>query len=235
MIKNYDAYAISKEKYKRLFASYLQTEGTQLMNKVRLQYDLINNYKEQIIEMWKLFDIDYLENLYITWKRANPTSEDSEWKYTEFLENICKSFQITREYYSYYAITEGLATTNLLLNNLHMIRRLKIRRAAVGFDGTRESLVEILRNSLNNRYSSEANAEIKFILRTVTEVGKHAVLQVYIMKPASDDVIWNEYDDYLVYDGEYFVQLLGIEAICEPLTSDTLVYDLSNFDDSNYR
>ena len=236
---DFSNYNIPEDKYKKMFAAYLQNEGTQLMNKVLFKYQLINNYKDRITEFWNLFDIDWLENEYITWKRANSSTADSEWIYTDFLEKICKSYQITREYYSYWAIDTDnpddpgnkYETGNILLNNLNMIRLLKIKRAAIGFDGTRESLVAILSSSLNNRYSTDANSEINFILRTQTE--SHAGLQVYIIKPATTagDIVWTDYDLYLAKDNEYFIQLLGIATEFEVIEGDTMVYDISLFDD----
>jgi hypothetical protein len=237
MNDNFSAYEIPKTKYKRLLASYLQNEGTQLMNKVLFKYDLINNYKNRMVEFWQLFDIDYLENEYVIWKRANPSLDDSEWVFTGFVENICKSYQITREYYSYYAINQSLETTNILLNNLNMLRLLKMRRAAIGFDGSRESLVSLLSNSLNNKYTNDASSEINFIIRTITEVNNHASLQVYIIKPSTQasDIVWTDYDLYLAKDGEYFVRLLGIVTDFEVIDSDTLVFDISEYDESKYK
>lgn len=236
-MSDFSTYDIPVEKYKKMIASYLQNDGTQLMNKVLFRYQLINNYKNKLVEFWSLFDIDWLENEYINWKRANPAVDDSEWIYTDFLEKICKSYQITREYYSYYAIAEALETTNILLNNLNMIRLLKMKRAAIGFNGSREGLVEILSKSLNNRYSNDANAEINFVLRTVTEVGNHASLQVYIIKPstAASDIVWTDYDLYLAKDNQYFVQLLGITTEFEVIDTDTLVFDISDYDTEKYK
>jgi hypothetical protein len=283
MSTNFDNYNIPKDKYKELFASYLQTDGTQLMNKVKLKYDLINNYKNQIVNFWKLFDIDYLENEYIKWKNEtnnrysyvndqyvlNNTSgtyvylndrnqyvlassividpcncaNDQHWLYTGFVENICNSYQITREYYSYWATTtenpdnpgNTYETTNILLNNLNMLRLLKIKRASVGFDGSRENLVQILKNALNNKYAT--SAEIQFVLRTLTEENSHATLQLYIIRPsyASNTVNWRNYDLYLVKDNQYFVQLLGI-VIVEPEVIDatTLIFDSGKYDEKKY-
>lgn len=282
MSTNFDNYNIPKNKYKELFASYLQTDGTQLMNKVKLKYDLINNYKNQIVNFWKLFDIDYLENEYIKWKNetnnrysyvndqyvlnnASGTyiylndrnqyvlassividpcncANDQHWLYTGFVENICNSYQITREYYSFWATTtnnpdtnQPYETTNILLNNLNMLRLLKVKRAAVGFDGSRENLVQILKNALNNKYAT--SAEIQFVLRTLTEENSHATLQLYIIRPsyASNTVNWRNYDLYLVKDNQYFVQLLGI-VIVEPEVIDatTLIFDSGKYDEKKY-
>jgi hypothetical protein len=282
MSTNFDNYNIPKDKYKELFASYLQTDGTQLMNKVKLKYDLINNYKNQIVNFWKLFDIDYLENEYIKWKNetnnrysyvndqyvlnnASGTyvylndrnqyvlassividpcncANDQHWLYTGFVENICNSYQITREYYSFWATTtnnpatnQPYETTNILLNNLNMLRLLKVKRAAVGFDGSRENLVQILKNALNNKYAT--SAEIQFVLRTLTEENSHATLQLYIIRPsyASNTVNWRNYDLYLVKDNQYFVQLLGI-VIVEPEVIDatTLIFDSGKYDEKKY-
>lgn len=237
MAVDFSSYDIPKTKYGRLLAHYLQNDGTQIMNKVRFTYDRINNYKDRVVEFWRLFDIDYLENLYITWKRANPALDDSEWIYTNFLENISKGYQITREYYSYYAIDQELETTNILLNNLNMIRLLKIKRASVGYDGTRENLIQILQNALNNKYSNDANSRINFVLKTQTDENYHASLFVYIVKPSTDvgDIIWTDYDYYLMKDGQYFVQLLGITTDFEAIDADTLVFDISNYDESKYK
>ena len=228
-------YDIPKNKYSRLLPAYLQNEGTNMMNITRLYYDIINNYKERAVELWKLFDIDSLENEYITWKKANPALNDSEWMYTDFLEKICKSYQVTREYYSYYAINEALETGSILLNNLHMLRLLKIKRATVGYDGTREALETMLARTLNNKYRSVADPEIKFVLQTRTNVNDHASLNVYIIKPAVQSILWTTYDDYLTYDNQYFVALLGIAVECEPIDSDALVYDVNSYDDQEYK
>jgi len=234
-MSDFSAYDIPVNKYKKMYAAYLQNDGTQLMNKVIFQYDLINQYKERIVEFWSLFDIDWLENEYIKWKRANVLVDDSEWVYTDFLEKICRTYQITREYYSYWAIDNGHETTNILLSNLNMIRLLKIRRAATGFDGTRESLVKILERTLTNKYSSDANSEIKFVLRTNTDAGVHATLQAYIIKPVTttSDIIWTDYDLYLAKDGQYFIDLLGIATAFEVISSATLVYDIGQYTDDD--
>lgn len=229
----YSEYDIPKTKYSRLLPAYLQNEGTNIMNIARLYYDIINNYKERAIEFWKLFDIDSLENEYITWKKANPALNDSEWMYTDFLEKICKSYQVTREYYSFYAIDNLLETGSILLNNLHMLRLLKIKRATVGYDGTRESLEAMLSRTLNNKYRASSDPEIKFVLQTQTNLNDHASLNVLIIKPAVESILWTTYDDYLTYDNQYFVQLLGIAVVCEPIDSDALVYDVSNTYDAD--
>jgi len=236
----FSEYEISKTKYSRLLPAYLQNEGTSLMNRARLQYDLINNYKNRIVEFWSLFDIDWLENQYVTWKKDNPTAEDDQWIYTGFVEKICKTYQVTREYYSFYAtntidpVTEvPYEEGSILLNNLHMLRLLKIKRAAVGYDGTREALEALLARTLNNRYRGSGDPEIKFVLQTLTDKNYHATLNVFIIKPGVETVLWTEYDDYLTYDNQYFVSLLGVAAICTPLDSDALIFDTENQYDTN--
>ena len=64
-MSDFSYYDIPPAKYKRLFAAYLQNDGTQVMNNVQLYYDVINNYKNKAVEFWRLFDIDYLEDLYV--------------------------------------------------------------------------------------------------------------------------------------------------------------------------
>jgi len=228
----FSEYDIPKIKYSRLLPAYLQNEGTSLMNRVRLHYDIINNYKNRIVEFWKLFDIDALENEYINWKKANLLVDDAEWIYTDFLEKICKSYQVTREYYSFYAVDQALETGSILLNNLHLLRLLKIKRATVGFDGTREALESMLSRTLNNKYRSVSDPEIKFVLQTRTNQNDHASLNVYIIKPAVQSILWTTYDDYLTYDNQYFVALLGIAVECEPIDSAALVYDVNAYDDT---
>jgi len=231
---DFSKYDIPVVKYSRMFAAYLQNDGTQLMNKVKFKYDLINEYKERVVEFWSLFDINYLESAYLAWRKDYPDFNaypDSDWIFTGFLENICKTYQITREYFSYWATTtedpdnlgNNYETGGVLLNNLNMIRLLKIRRSSVGFNGTRESLVAILENALTG---------IDFILRTKTETGKHAELQVYIIRPdvVDGDVLWTDNDLYLAQDNEYFIQLLGIVTDFEIVDSTALIFDAKRYD-----
>lgn len=245
-MSDFSYYDIPPAKYKRLFAAYLQTDGTQVMNNVQLYYDVINNYKNKAVEFWRLFDIDYLEDLYVKWKESTKVNgvylDDNEWIFTGFVENICKSYQITREYYSIWAkhtinVATGLPWEegSVLLNNLHMLRLLKIRRAAIGFDGSRESLAALLNNTLNNRFRNDTENEIRFVMQTQTNAIYHAQLQVYIIRPESANILWTAYDDYLVQDGEYFVQLLGISVEFEVINSDTLVYDVNKYDENEYK
>lgn len=239
------------KKFKEMYPSYLQSDGTQLMNTVQLKFDLLNEFKNRVVEFWELFDIDRLEANYISDRLLHNEEhpgipwDDNKWVYTGFLENICRSYEITREYYSYYANDEKIFGSdedwvppgNVTLNNLNMIRLLKIRRAASGYDGTRESLVGIIRNALNNKYLNTAGSDgyINIFMRTVTEAKAHATLQVYIIRPAGDSVYWSELDDFLAYDGEYFVELLGIAVNFEVNNSDTMIYDIGEYDEDKYR
>lgn len=240
-------FKIPPKKYHKIFPSYLQNDGTSHDNKITFMYDLINEYKNRLVEFWNLFDLDALEAEYIKWRESKSTieegvktyPEDAKWVYTGFLENLCKSYQITRDYFSPYAndpnnFHEGYVPPgNSKLNNLNMIRLLKISRTSVGFDGSRENLRNIIQTALTNRtLDSGASDLIEIFMRTKTEEGEHASLQVYYIVP-EDKSIWSDTDTYLAMDGKYFVELLGIELDIEVTTKDILIYDSGEYSDKN--
>lgn len=209
---DYSRYDIDIKKYKRLIPSYLQTPGSNIMNQLELMYDIMNNYKEHIVSIWERFDIDFLQSDYQTWKAANPALEDSEWKYTDLVEKICKTYDIIREH------PVGLLT------NKHMLRLLKVKIMGVGFDGSREKLEQIL-ESLFGELSS-----VKYLVQTKNN--EHASANVYMIV-STNDTSFDQTDTDLFEGGYYFLEILGIACTYNVIPSDTLVYDYTNYDDGN--
>lgn len=207
---DYSRYDIDIDKYHKLIPDYLRTPGSTIMNQIQMFYDIINNYKDHMIDIWEHFSIDRLQNDYVIWSIANPALDDSEWKYTDLVEKICKTYDVIREH------PVGILT------NKHMLRLLKIKIMGVGFDGTREKLEEIL-NSLFDESSS-----VKYLLQTRNT--EHASANVVLVTPSNVD-IFDAIDEDLFEGGYYFLELLGIQFTYSVITSDTLVYDYTNYDD----
>lgn len=239
---SFNEYEIDRVKYIKMLPSYLQGPGTSIYNSTYLKSGILEEFKNRVVEFWELFDLDRLELKYRLWREneedlVGPDNvDDQKWIFTDFLENLCKSFNITREYYSFYANnpenfqgeTNWKAPGNVLLSNQNMIRLLKMNRAGAGFNGTRESLEEIITNVFRNKITElgEENL-INFFIKTDTE--NHATLRVYLVRPRRDSYFWTEIDDYLAYDGRYFLNLLGIEVLFDIVDSDTLIYDSGNY------
>ena len=207
---DYSRYDIDIDKYHKLIPDYLRTPGSIIMNQIQLFYDIINNYKGHMIDIWEHFSIDKLQSDYILWKTANPASDDIEWRYTDLVEKLCKTYDIIREH------PVGI------LSNKHMLRLLKIKIMGVGFDGTREKLEEIL-NSLFGELSS-----VKYLVQTRNS--EHASANVFIVK-SLNDISFDITDESLFEGGYYFLELLGITLFYTVIQSDTLVYDYTNYDD----
>lgn len=215
-MEDYSKYDLSLEKYQGKLPSYLQTPGSIIMNQIQLYYDIINSYKETLVDIWKHFDIDTLITEYFIWKDKNPLLEDSEWKYTDLVEKICKTYDIIRE----HPVDGGT-----LLKNSHMLRLLKIRIMGVGFDGTREKLDLIL----NTLFPSGSNVE--FAIKTRTEKGKHATADIYMIKATG--ALVDDIDVALFEEGYYFLKLLGITLNFTAVPINTLVYDNTVYDTVN--
>lgn len=215
-MSDYSKYDLSLEKYQGKLPNYLQTPGSIIMNQIQLYYDIMNLYKETLVDIWKHFDIDTLLTEYFVWREHNPTLDDSEWKYTDLVEKICKTYDIIRE----HPVGKGT-----ILRNSHMLRLLKIKVMGVGFDGTREKLDLIL----NTLFPSGSNVE--FAIKTTTEEGIHATANVYMIKATG--ALVDDIDVALFNEGYYFLKLLGITLNFTTVSTDTLVYDNTVYDTVN--
>jgi hypothetical protein len=201
---DFSKYDIDVEKYFGKLPSYLQTPGNNITGQIKLLYDIMNNYKNTIVDLWSSFDINFLLNQYLTWKSQNPLSSDSEWKYTDLVEKICKTYDVIREH------PEGL------LRNSHMLRLLNIKTMGVGFDGTRERLEEILRSIFPEN--------IRYIVQTNNSNSANA--NVFLLKNPAD-TSFDEIDAALFTKGYYFLKLLGITLTPILVATDALIYDLT--------
>jgi len=201
---DFSKYDIDVEKYFGKLPSYLQTPGNNITGQIKLLYDIMNNYKNTIVDLWSSFDINFLLNQYLTWKSQNPLSSDSEWKYTDLVEKICKTYDVIREH------PEGL------LRNSHMLRLLNIKTMGVGFDGTRERLEEILRSIFPEN--------IRYIVQTNNSNSANA--NVFLLKNPAD-TSFDEIDSALFANGYYFLKLLGITLNPIIVATDALIYDLT--------
>ena len=210
---NFSKYDLLLENYQSKLPYYLQTPGSIIMNQIRLFYDIINEYKNVVVDLWTHFDIDILLSSYFLWRENNPGEDDSEWKYTDMVEKLCKTYDIIREH------PVGL------LKNSHMLRLLKIRIMGVGFDGTKEKLEEILEAVF------PSNGSISFLTQTDTTGTKHATAKVYLIK-AGGYTNYDITDEVLFENGYYFLKLLGITLTFEAINEASLVYDSTIYDDS---
>jgi hypothetical protein len=201
---DFSKYDIDVEKYFGKLPSYLQTPGNNITGQIKLLYDIMNNYKNTIVDLWSSFDINFLLNQYLTWRSQNPLLSDSEWKYTELVEKICKTYDVIREH------PEGL------LRNSHMLRLLNIKTMGVGFDGTRERLEEILRSIFPEN--------IRYIVETNNSSSANA--NVFLLKNPAD-TSFDEIDSALFTQGYYFLKLLGITLTPIVVATDALIYDLT--------
>lgn len=204
---DFSRYDINIQDYYGKLPSYLQTEGGNALGRIRLLYDIVNDYKNNMVDLWSKFDTDNLLGEYLVWKFNNPLLNDSEWKYTDLVEKLCKTYDIIREH------PVGL------LNNSHMLRLLKIKTMGVGFDGSKEKLEEIL--------ATLFTSNIRYIVQTRNLY--HAEANVFLIK-SSEDLSFDATDQELFEQGYYFLQLLGITLFFEVVNDDTLVYDYTDYD-----
>ena len=209
--QQFSSYITDIANYVNKYPDYLRTPGSHVLNQVQLFYDIFQNFQEEIFEMWNHMSIDYMYSQYLLWRNQNPSASDSEWPYTDMLEKLCRSFDITRE----HPVGE--------LNNIHMLRLLKVKISGVGFDGTKESLNTIITSLFQG-------STITFIGQTDNE--KHASAKVYVVKNPTD-ILFDEIDELLFEGGYYFLEILGITYEFDVLESGVLIYDINNYDNGN--
>ena len=210
---DYSKYDVILENYQRKLPHYLQTPGSIIMNQIQLYYDIMKEYKDLMVDMWTHFDLQLLLAEYLLWRNNNPTLDDSEWKYTDLVEKLCKSYDIIREH------PVGV------LRNSHMLRLLKVKTLGVNFDGSKEKLEELLEAVFPR------SGSIKFLAKTATNGIDHATADVYLIKSATD-ASFDTIDGDLFEGGYYFLRLLGITLRFLILDEDTLLYDNTSYDDS---
>ena len=217
-MSDFSRYDINIQDYYNKLPNYLQTPGGNALGKIRLLYDIINDYKNNMVDLWSKFNTNELLAEYLVWKSNNPSLDDSEWKYTDLVEKICKTYDIIREHpVELDPIgSPGVGTT---LRNSHMLRLLKIKTMGVGFDGSKEKLEEIL--------ATLFTGDIKYIVQTVNQ--SHAEANIYLIKSASGDS-FDQTDEALFAQGYYFLELLGITLNFSVVNTDTLVYDYTDYD-----
>lgn len=216
---DFSKYDIDVEKYFGKLPSYLQTPGNNITGQIKLLYDIMNNYKNTIVDLWSSFDINFLLNQYLTWKSQNPLLSDSEWKYTELVEKICKTYDVIREH-PVELDPIGDPGVGTVLKNSHMLRLLNIKTMGVGFDGTRERLEEILRSIFPEN--------IRYIVQTNNSSSANA--NVFLLKNPAD-TSFDEIDSALFTQGYYFLKLLGITLTPIVVATDALIYDLTIYDE----
>ncbi len=210
----FSKYELYLNDYQSKLPDYLQTPGSIIMNQIQLYYDIIKEYKDIMVDIWAHFDLTSTLTEYLKWRKDNPLLDDSEWKYTDLVEKLCKSYDIIREH------PEGV------LLNSHMLRLLKIRTMGVGFNGTKEKLEEILESVF------PSSGTVKFLVQTVTNGIDHATANVYLIRSTSDTSI-DDIDILLFENGYYFLNLMGITLNFDVLNEDTLVYDSTIYDDGD--
>lgn len=230
---DFSKYDIDIQKYYDKLPSYLQTPGGIATGQIRLMYDIMNDYKNNMVDLWSRFDINLLLNEYLVWylNKITPIIDggegltygvnftDADWKYTDLTEKLCKTYDIIREHPVELDPIENPGEGTVLRNS-HMLRLLKIKTSGVGFDGTKEKLEEILGNIFTGN--------IKYIIQTRNQ--EHAAANVVLIKP-SNDLSFDDTDSALFAGGYYFLELLGITLTFLVVNSDSLVYDYTNYDD----
>lgn len=213
---DYSKYLTSVDKYQNKLPSYLQTPGSIIMNTIRLYYDIMDGYRNTIINnVWKQLDINYLLNEYNSWRLANSLADDSDFPYTDFIEKLCRLYEINRE----HPVDGGT-----VLRNSHMLRLLKTKISGIGFDGSREKLEELLENVV-------AGTNISYFVKTRNN--SHAEADVYLVKSTSSSN-FDSVDEALFNEGYYFLELLGITLNFDTVEKDRLVYDTTVYDTSKY-
>lgn len=217
----YSKYDVDIKKFTDTLPDYLQTPGSYVMNTTRLYHDIMDNYKDIFVDLWKNLDLNHLESNYGLWVQRRTIEkgapydfreDDQLWKYNQFLETLCKTYDIIREH------PVGI------LSNRHMIRLLKVKIMGVNFDGTREKLDEIL-NSLFGQTS-----KIRFLTQTRNEA--HASANVFLIVSGSD-TSFDAIDTDLFENGYYFLPILGIVYDYRVVSSDALIYDYTKYDTNN--
>lgn len=205
---SYDAYDYNIDKYIQMLPSYLQNKGSLIYNEIRLAYDILNNYKNIWVDIWKHLDLDYMENQYFDWKLANPLLPDSDWPYNKLLEMLCKTYDINREH------PVGV------LNNRHLIRLLKVKLMGIGFDGTRKKLMAVIDSVFGNTGIS---------IIPITSMNQPATATIYLIRP-DNPVYFDDTDQALFEAGYYFLPILGIAYSFITVDSDALIYDYEEYD-----
>lgn len=216
-MRDFSKYDYKLKDYEELFPDYLQSPGSYTMHLTRLKYDLMNNFKNVIIDFWSKLDSNNLEEDYIIWRRNNPDLDENLWPYAEMTSNICKTYGIRREH------EVGLLTFK------HMLRLLKVKKAGVGFDGTRESLNNLLKELLPG---------ITFVASTLTSLKGDpsvghvpATADVHLIRPENDSTFFDDIDERLFEGGFYFLNILGINFRFEIRDSTDLLYDYTKYAD----
>lgn len=226
-MENFSLYEKTLKQYQSKLPDYLQTPGSIIMNQIRLYYDIMETYKTTIKNMWSHFNVELLLDEYYEWRILNPSADDSEWKYTDLIEKLCKTYDIIREHPVELDPIENQGVGTVLKNS-HMLRLLKIKVMGVGFDGSREKLEEIY-NTL-----FPTGGTITFIFQTLHKDSAnnplHATARIIVSKPSSI-LLFDDVDVALFNGGYYFPNLLGITIEPYIITSTTLFYDLTNYDD----
>lgn len=275
---DYSKYITDLEKYQGKLPDYIKTPGSNIMNIVRLYYDIMKEYRNTMIDFWKHFSTKTFLTEYISWKFGtidryvdngdgtyslnnstgtyirfgtddyrheddveveytadtehpyyiyNGAAVDEEWKYTDLVEKICKTYDIIRE----HDVIIDSVTTSMILKNSHMIRLLQIKTMGVGFDGTREKLEELLEALFPKEISSYI-----YLLQTINNTGtaaEHATANVYLIKTLGD-LSMDGVDEGLFLNGEYFLNLLGITLNFDVINRSTLIYDYTSYDNYDY-
>jgi len=180
----------------------------------------VNGYKNQFVNLWRALSIDKLLLEYFIWKDNPLNINDEDWPYTDLVEKICKSYDITRE----HPINSD---ADDVLKNSHMLRLLKIKTMGVGFDGSKEKLEEILETLF------PSDGAQRYVVKTLTTGVDHAAAVVYLIK-AADDSKFDATDVELFEGGYYFLKLLGITLTFEFRNRDALLYDNTGYDTNKY-
>lgn len=197
-------YTYDLKDYTKAYPDYLRNPGNDLMLITELYYDIMNNYKDQIITFWKHLDLNTLESSYIRWLRNDPLPGE-KWQFTELVEGLCKTYGITREH------PVGR------LNERHLIRLLKIKTSGISFDGTRKRIEEIYENIFPN---------MNFLFISNNSVAASA--NIYLFK--SDSILeFDEIDEALFKNGYYFIDILGISFEFYTVNRGSLIYDYTNY------
>jgi hypothetical protein len=209
--QKFSSYLTDINTYIDKYPDYLKTPGSIVLNQIQLLYDIFGEFQEQIFDMWQHTSIDFLFSEYLFWKSNPSNTDDNLWKYNDMLEKLCKTFDITRE----HPVGQ--------LTNRHMLRLLKIKISGVGFDGTKESLNRIVQSLFQN-------TTITFLGQT--DNTKHASANVYVIKNP-DDTGFDATDTLLFEGGYYFLELLGITYDFDVINSNSLIYDINDYDNGN--
>jgi len=223
---DFSKYDLDLQKYYDKLPSYIQTPGGLATGQIRLLFDIMNDYKNNMVDLWSKFNINTLLNEYLVWylNKINNSEvygidfTDADWKYTDLVEKLCKSYDIIREH-PVELDPIGNPGVGTILRNSHMLRLLKVKVSGVGFDGTKEKLEEILGNIFTGN--------LRYIVQTVNQ--EHAEANIWLIKP-STDLSFDDTDSALFESAYYFLELLGITLNFDVINTDTLVYDYTKYD-----